>query len=68
MKNDKGMTLVLLVITVVLMCILMTFLVNVGSFNDLLQVKNRVEEDFNDVITNTDEKVNSIRDQWGDII
>ncbi len=68
MKSDKGITLVLLVITVVIMCMIMALLVNVDSFNELLQVKNRVEEDFNDVITNTDEKVNSIRDQWGDIL
>ncbi len=68
MKNENGITLVALVVTVILMGILMAFLIKASTFKGLLNEKNKVEQDFNEVLNQTDEKIYSIREQWEDVI
>lgn len=68
MKNEKGITLVMLVLTVVLLGILMAFLLKDQPFNKLLQEKENVVQDFNDLINKTNDDIYSIRNQWEDII
>ena len=68
MKSERGVTLAVLAITVILLGILMTFMLNTRSYNQLLKSKNSVEAEFNGVVTENDKKINTIKSQWGDIL
>lgn len=64
MREEKGITLAILVITVIVMGILATILVNATMGGNLLKNANSVQENFYEVLQDTDEKIQNVEDKW----
>ena len=68
MKTEKGITIIAVVVTVMIMAILATLLVRASVGQNLLKEVNGVEQDFSKTIENANQKTQSIKDAWEGVI
>lgn len=68
MINEKGITLISLVATVILLGILMALTINLSVYNGIIQKRFQVENEYDKLMENVEENVDSIQDQWGDLL
>ncbi len=68
MVKEKGITLVSLTVTIILLCILAAVLINIGAYNNIIQRKFQVENQYEELLENVEENIDSIQDQWGDLL
>ena len=68
-KNEKGITLLSLVVTVIVLSILASILVNVSIVgNPLLKEVNGARNDYNEQKEQIETKINSMTNGWENII
>ncbi len=68
MKNEKGITLITLAVTVMLMSLLAGLLINAVNYDKIMEETGGAQNDFEGEVEYTDEKVESIQEQWGDVL
>ena len=68
MKTEKGITIIAVVITVMIMAILATLLVRASIGQNLFKELNNIEEDFSKTLQSTNQKTQSIKDAWEGVI
>ena len=68
MKTEKGITIIAVVITVMIMAILATLLVRASIGQNLFKELNTIEEDFSKTLQSTNQKTQSIKDAWEGVI
>lgn len=68
-KNEKGITLFSLVITIVVLALLAAVLVNASIDNSpAMELLNAIRDDYYEEQTQTEEKVNRMVNGWENII
>lgn len=68
MINEKGITLVSLVVTIVLLGILMAVMTNVTMYNGIIEKKFETQNSYNELMNNVEENIDSIQEQWGNVL
>ncbi len=68
MKNEKGITLTTLVVTIMIMSILAVVIIRASSYRGVLNKINTISEDFDEDKRETDEKIEEIEEQWEGVI
>ncbi len=68
MRKEKGITLISLAVTVMIMILLAGILITASNYNKIVQEKDAAESDFEEEVEQTDQKIDSIQEQWGDVL
>lgn len=68
MKNENGITLITIAVTIVIMGILAGLLVRASVGGSLLKKANDVQENYYDMIDDTDEKMENLKQKWDGVI
>lgn len=68
MNKEKGITLITLVVSIILMGILVAVLVRASVGGNLLNEVQRVEDDYYNMINDTQDKTKDIEQKWEGII
>ena len=68
MNKEKGITLITLVVSIILMGILAAVLVRASVGGNLLNEVQRVEDDYYNMINDTQDKTKDIEQKWEGII
>lgn len=68
MKRENGITMISLVITVVIMSILAAILIKATLDSNILEQKNKIENDFFGTMEYTENRMKSEREKWEGII
>ena len=68
MFNEKGITLISLAVTVIILGALMALTLNMSAFNDLIVRRFEAQNEYNEVMQEVQENIDSIQDQWGDLL
>jgi len=66
--SERGVTLTVLVVTISIMLILVGIVFQGTLKGGLLQKKEDIKQDTQNMIENTEEKMNSLSNQWPDVI
>lgn len=68
MKRENGITLITLAITIILMGLLAALIVRASVSGNLLKESNEIKENVFDMIDDTDEKTEGIKQKWNGIL
>ena len=69
MKNENGITLMALTITIIVMLIISgTVAYSLNSENSALKVKERAEKDYYTTVNNTEANRTSLLKSWGSVV
>lgn len=69
MKNENGITLMALTITIIVMLILSgTVAYSLNSENSALKVKDRAEKDYYTTVNKTEANRTSLLNSWGSVV
>ncbi len=69
MKNENGITLMALTITIIVMLILSgTVAYSLNSENSALKVKDRAEKDYYTTVNKTETNRTSLLNSWGSVV
>lgn len=68
-NRESGITLVALAITLIVMGILTGVIIyDITSKNGIFEVKQEIEDQFNEDMSDTESQITGIQSEWGDII
>ncbi len=68
MKRENGITVIALVITVIIMSILSAILVKATLNDNIIEKKDKIENDFYDTMQDTENKMKTEREKWKGVI
>ena len=68
MKKENGITMISLVITVVIMSILAAILIKATLDGNILEQKDKIENDFYGTMEYTENRIKSEREKWEGVI
>lgn len=68
MKREDGITIVSLVVTVIIMSILSAISIKAALDGNILEQKDKIENDFYDSMQETENRMKSEREKWEGII
>ena len=68
MKKENGITVISLVITVVVLSILSAVSIKAVIDDNILQQKDKINNDFKETMQNTNDKIKSEKEKWNGII
>ena len=68
MNKEKGITLASLVVTIVLMSILAAIMINATLGSNALKEEKELENEYKDLMENTEGQIQSVDDQWKDVM
>lgn len=68
MKNEKGITLISMIITVMLMALLIGLIIRASNGNELINRSREVSNNLNSVIEETDNKIQKIEEEWEGVL
>ena len=68
MNKEKGITLASLVVTIVLMSVLAAIMINATPGSNALNEEKELENEYKDLMENTEGQIQSVDDQWKDVM
>lgn len=68
MNKEKGITLASLVVTIVLMSVLAAIMINATLGSNALKEEKELENEYKDLMENTEGQIQSVDDQWKDVM
>ena len=68
MKKENGITIISLALTVIIMSILLSILIRASLDDNLIEQKDKIEDDFYESMQNTENRIKSEREKWEGVI
>ena len=68
MNKERGITLASLVVTIVLMSVLAAIMINATLGSNALKEEKELENEYKDLMENTEGQIQSVDDQWKDVM